>query len=62
MTVSIESNKILEVTDDEVAIHLLINIKYIVIVTEPAPPIQNTPYSTSFVLCETIFIDSQYKS
>ena len=62
MTVSIESNTILEVTDDEVATHLLINVKYIVIVAEPAPPIQNTPHSTSLVLCETIVIFSQYNT
>ena len=37
MTEMIESNKILEATDDEGAIFLLINIKYTVIVSEPVP-------------------------
>ena len=53
MNENIESNAILEGTDDEVSIHLLINIKYIVIVTDPGSPIRNMPHSTSLVFCET---------
>ena len=34
MTKNIDSNKCFEVSDDEGEIHLLINIKYTVIVTE----------------------------
>ena len=39
MTEMIESNTILEFTDVEVAIHLLIHIKYTVILAYPDPPI-----------------------
>ena len=39
MTEIIESNTILEVTDVEGAIHLLIHIKCTVILAYPAPPI-----------------------
>ena len=45
----IEYNTILDVTDDEGAIHLIINMKYTVIVSEPVSPIQNTPHSKSLV-------------
>ena len=49
----IDSYKILEVTDDEGEVHLLVGIKYIVIVTEPRSSIRNMTHSTSLVLCET---------
>ena len=42
----------LEVTDDEEEIHLLIGIKYTVIVADTASPIITTPYSTIIVFCE----------
>ena len=43
----------MEVTDDEVGIHLLIGIKYKVIVADTGSPILNIPHSTSLVFCET---------
>ena len=52
MNENIESNTILGVIDDEGAIHLLLNIKYKVIVEDPKPPILNTPHYTSLVLCK----------
>ena len=55
----IESNKSLEVIDDEEAIKLLINIKYTVIVADPIKPIQNTLHTTIILLCETIVIGSK---
>ena len=48
----IESYTILEVTDDEGEIHLLINIKYTLIVADTRSPILTTPHSTSIVLYE----------
>ena len=53
MTEIIESNKILEFTNDEGAIHLLISLKCTVIVEDPSSPILNTPHSTSHVFCDT---------
>ena len=53
-TERIESYKILEVTDDEGAIHLLINIKYTVIAADPVSPIRNMPNTMNLVFCETI--------
>ena len=53
MTESIDYNKLLEIADDELAIHLLINLKYIVIVADPRSPIRNMPHSTNLVFCET---------
>ena len=55
MNETIESNTILEVTDDKGEINLLINLKYTVIVADPVPPIRNTPHYTRLVFCETIF-------
>ena len=49
----IETCKILDVTDDEGEIHLLIGIKYTLIVADTVSPIPTTPHSTSLVLCET---------
>ena len=54
----IESYTVLEVTDDEGAIHLLINM----IVADPAPTIRNKPQSTSLVFCETTIRYSHYKT
>ena len=49
MTEMIESNAILEVTDDEGAINLLISLKCTVIVADPGHPfeIHHTPQATS---------------
>ena len=44
----------MEVIDYEGEIKLLFNLKYIVIVVEPASPNQNTPHYTELVFCETI--------
>ena len=43
----------LEVTDDEGSIHLLMGIKCIGIVKESILPIQNTPHSMIHVFYET---------
>ena len=61
MTERIESNTSLDVADDEGSIHLLINLKYTVIVTDPRSPIKNTPHYMILVFCETIVRDYQYK-
>ena len=53
ITENLESNTILEVTDDKVVLNLLINIKFIVIVVDSVFPILNTHYSTRFIFCET---------
>ena len=53
ITESIYYYIVLEVTDDEGEINLLINIRYTVVVAEPNSPILNTPHYTSLVLCET---------
>ena len=53
ITERIESCKMLEVNDDEGEIHLLVGIKYTVIVADTTPPIITTPHSTSLVFCET---------
>ena len=53
ITERVESYKIMEVTDYEGEIHLIIGIKYKVIVADTGIPILTTPHSTSFVLCET---------
>ena len=62
ITERIESCKILDVTDDETAIHLLMGIKYTGIVTEPSSPIRNTPHSMSHVFCETKAINYQHNT
>ena len=62
MTESIDSNTILEGTDDEGQIHLFLNTKYIVIVVDTVTPIRNIPHSKSLVVYETIVRDSQYKT
>ena len=54
MNKNIEFNEIIEVTDDEGSIHLLLNIKYKVIERDTVYPIQNMTYSKSLVLCATI--------
>ena len=43
----------MEVTDDEGAIHLLIGIKYIVVVVDTGNPVLTTPHATSLVSYET---------
>ena len=53
MTERIEYNKILEVTEDERAIQLLISLKCTAIVTDLGSTIQNTPYYTRRVFYET---------
>ena len=53
ITKRIESCKILEATDDEGAIHWLVDIKYTVIVTDTGSPIPNTTHPTSLVFYET---------
>ena len=58
----IGSNKMSEVTNDEGAIHLLLNLKYTMIVADPGPPFRNTTHYTSLVFCETNVRDSQYKT
>ena len=58
----IGSNNILEVTDDKGVIHLLINLKFILIVLEYGSPFQNVPHYTSLVFCETNVRDKQYKT
>ena len=62
MNEKIESNTILEVTDDEGSIQLLINIKYIVIVADTGSPIINTPHSTILSFCETNVIYFKYNT
>ena len=62
ITWNIESYTILEVTNDEGAINLLINIKYTVISAETCSPIRNTPHSMSLVFYETIVRDLQYNA
>ena len=51
ITERIESCKNLDITDDEVAIHLLVGLKYTVIVTYIGSPIITMPHSTSLVFC-----------
>ena len=50
ITERIESYTILEVTDDEGSIDLLINIKYTVIAAEPYSPLRNTPHLTKLYI------------
>ena len=52
MNETIESNTILEVTDDKGEINLTKGFKCTVIVTDPRSPILNTPYSTVCVFYE----------
>ena len=47
----IEYFEMLEVTDDEGEMHLLIGLKYTVIVSDTVPPILTMPHSTSFFFC-----------
>ena len=61
MNENIESNATLEVNDGEGAVHLLIKLKYTLIVTDPGYHIQNMPHYTSLVFCETNVRDYQYK-
>ena len=53
MTERIDLTKILEVNDDKIVIHLLINLKCIVIVLDPVSLFQNTPHFMFIYLCET---------
>ena len=62
MTERIELYTVLEVTDDEEAINLIMNIKNIVIVAEPGYSIKNMPHSTSLVLYGTIVRYYQYNT
>ena len=50
MTERIYSNTVLEVTDDKGLIHLLINLKFIVIVVDPDSPFQNIQHFARFLL------------
>ena len=52
----------LSITNNELAIHLPINIKYTVMLAYRASPILTTPYSISLVLCETHVRDYQYNT
>ena len=52
---------VLQVTDDEGEIQLLINIRYTVIVSDTDSPILTMPHSTILVLCETNVRYYQYK-
>ena len=51
-----------EVTNDEGAIYLLINIRYTMIMADPESPIRNMSQSTSLVLFETNIRGQQYKT
>ena len=62
MTKSIESNTLLEVNDDKGVIHLLINIKCIVLVVYTGFPFIQIPHSTRLVFCETNVRYYQYKA
>ena len=62
ITKCIESNSIVEVTDDKGSIHLLIDIIFAAIVEEIGSPIRNMPHSTSLVFFETIVVYHQYKT
>ena len=62
ITKRIESYKVLDVTDNELAIHLLLNIKYTVIVADTGSPILTNPDSTSLVFCETNVRYFQYNT
>ena len=53
ITESIYSCKILEVTDDDGAIHLLIGLKYTVIMADTGSPVLTKPHFISLALCET---------
>ena len=62
MTERIDPNTTLEVTDNEGAIHLFINLKCTVMVADPGSPILSMLHSKSLVFCETIIIYSPYKT
>ena len=63
MNERIESNSIFEVIYDEEAIHLIITIKYTVIVSDPRFPIINNPHSmSSLVFCKTMVRNYQLKT
>ena len=51
----------LDITDDKEAIHLLINLTCMVIVSDPGSPNINTPHSNILFSCGTNVRDSQYK-
>ena len=60
MNEKIESKIILEVTESEGAIRLLISFEYTVILEETGSTIQNTPHYTSRVLCATKYVNCQH--
>ena len=62
MTEIIESNNILEDTDDEGEIHVLLYFKYTVMVVQPVSPIKNIPHSMRVVFFETIIRYYQHKT
>ena len=62
ITERIESYTVLEATNDEGAIHLLINLKYTVMVEDTGSPIITAPHSKNCVLCETKFVNYQHKT
>ena len=61
ITERIEPCKILEVTNDEGEIHLLIGLKYTLIVSDTVSPILTASHSNILVFYETNVRDSQYK-
>ena len=60
MNERIEFNNILKVADIEGLIHLLINIKFKVIVEDPGSPTRNIPHSPCLILCKTNIIYPKY--
>ena len=62
ITESIESNKMLEVTDDEGEIQLLIGLKCTLIVTDTGSPILTTPHYMILVFCKTNVRYYQYNT
>ena len=62
ITKRIESNTVLDVTDDKVLTHLLINISCIVIVVDLGFSFQNAPQSMILDFCKYNFIDVKYNT
>ena len=62
MTEMIDSNEILEVNDDKIVTHLLIDLKHIVKVEDPWPPFRNKPHSTRTFFSEINVRGDQYKT
>ena len=62
MNERVKSTKILQVTDYNGVIHLIINLKDTVIVGDPGSHFRNIPHSTRLFFCETNGIYSQYRT